>query len=107
MRWVSRKPKRSRQVDACGRIGGSGVERGSLGHQTRRVVMLGSFVLVVEINYESHASSVEIGVISGDEGPPRSSPDNSVEEMGVCDVTIVHGTRAGRLNRVRSRVTGR
>ena len=45
--------------------------------------MLGSFVLVVEINYESHASSVEIGVISGDEGPPRSSLDNSVEEMGV------------------------
>lgn len=83
MRWVSRKPKRSRQVDACGRIGGSGVERGSLGHQTRRGVMLGSFVLVVEINYESHASSVEIGVISGDEGPPRSSLDNSVEEMGV------------------------
>ena len=83
MRWVSRKPKRSRQVDACGRIGGSGVERGSLGHQTRRGAMLGSFVLVVELNYESHASSVGIGVISGDEGPPRSSLDNSVEEMGV------------------------
>lgn len=45
--------------------------------------MLGSFVLVVELNYESHASSVGIGVISGDEGPPRSSLDNSVEEMGV------------------------